>query len=195
MKKIFTLIAVAMMAISGSAKEEISFADFQIWDNATIEGNTSDAVKQRSHAISAIMGAYRPKYDSNPVGSTIQKTETKPNTVSTDSDTYIVQRGDTLIGIANKFKLNYLKLADWNGLKPPYMIYEGQKLTVKGNVKPAQSVSTSDITYKVVAGDYLWAIAKKTLGDGSKWKLIADENGLKSPYIIKPGQVLKIPKL
>ena len=40
MKKIFTLIAVAMMAISGSAKEEISFADFQIWDNATIEGNT-----------------------------------------------------------------------------------------------------------------------------------------------------------
>lgn len=48
-------------------------------------------------------------------------------------------------------------------------------------------------TYTVVSGDCLYNIAKKQLGDTGKWPEIATLNGIKSPYTIYPGQVLKLP--
>lgn len=48
-------------------------------------------------------------------------------------------------------------------------------------------------TYTIQAGDSLWVIAKKTLGAGSKWKLIADANGLTETSILKIGAKLVIP--
>lgn len=51
-------------------------------------------------------------------------------------------------------------------------------------------------TYTVKRGDTLWAIAKRTLGSGSRWKEIYNANinliG-KNPDLIYPGQVLRIP--
>lgn len=50
-------------------------------------------------------------------------------------------------------------------------------------------------TYTVKPGDNLWIIAKKTLGDGSKWRDIYNANVSvigKDPNILKPGQVLRI---
>lgn len=44
--------------------------------------------------------------------------------------------------------------------------------------------------YTVVKGDYLIKIGKKT---GVDWKLIANINGLKAPYIVKVGQKLILP--
>src|SRR5690606_38817800 len=50
-------------------------------------------------------------------------------------------------------------------------------------------------TYTVKSGDTLWAIAKKTLGDGERWheiyNNIMDVIG-KDPNLIQPGQVLRI---
>ena len=40
MRKFFTLFAVLFMALNASAKEEISFSEFAVWDNCTIDGNT-----------------------------------------------------------------------------------------------------------------------------------------------------------
>jgi hypothetical protein len=51
-------------------------------------------------------------------------------------------------------------------------------------------------TYTVKPGDTLWAIAKKTLGDGSRWKEIYQANLSvigKDPSLIIPGQTLRIP--
>lgn len=44
-------------------------------------------------------------------------------------------------------------------------------------------------TYTVVSGDTLSKIGTKT---GVNWKVIAELNGIKAPYIIKKGQVLKL---
>ena len=48
-------------------------------------------------------------------------------------------------------------------------------------------------TYNIVKGDCLYNIAKKQLGDASKWPEIAKLNGISSPYTIYPNQVLKMP--
>jgi LysM repeat protein len=47
-------------------------------------------------------------------------------------------------------------------------------------------------SHSVKPGDNLWKIAQRELGSGSKFKEIAKLNGLKPPYIIKPGQKLRL---
>lgn len=50
-------------------------------------------------------------------------------------------------------------------------------------------------TYTVQGGDSLWAIARKQLGDGNRWKEIYELNRDKvsNPNLIHPGQVLTLP--
>jgi LysM repeat protein len=52
-----------------------------------------------------------------------------------------------------------------------------------------EAASTPTKTYTVVKGDTLSGIGAKT---GVAWKTIASLNGISSPYIIRPGQVLKL---
>lgn len=47
-------------------------------------------------------------------------------------------------------------------------------------------------THTVKAGETLWAIAKKYLGDGSKYTELAKINNISNPNVIKPGQVIKL---
>ncbi|WP_379130943.1 LysM peptidoglycan-binding domain-containing protein [Paenibacillus sp. sgz500958] len=51
-------------------------------------------------------------------------------------------------------------------------------------------------TYKLKAGDTLWSIAKKVLGDGSKYKVIQKLNGISDSQLSKlpVGKVLKLPQ-
>lgn len=48
-------------------------------------------------------------------------------------------------------------------------------------------------THVVIKGDTLWGIAKKYLGNGSRYPEIAKLNNIKNPDLIIDGQVLKIP--
>lgn len=50
------------------------------------------------------------------------------------------------------------------------------------------------VTYTVQAGDTLWSIAATRLGDGNRWREIAQLNSLPDPDAISPGQTLKLPK-
>ncbi len=50
-------------------------------------------------------------------------------------------------------------------------------------------------SYVVKKGDNLWAIAQKTWGFGKMYKIIADENRIKNPGKIYPGQKLVIPEV
>lgn len=49
-------------------------------------------------------------------------------------------------------------------------------------------------TYTVAKGDTLWSIAASKLGDGNRWKEIAQLNSLKDADAITPGQRLTLPK-
>ena len=46
------------------------------------------------------------------------------------SNHYTIRPGDTLYAIAWRYGVDYKKLALWNGISPPYVIYPGQKLRV-----------------------------------------------------------------
>ncbi|MFC0547057.1 LysM peptidoglycan-binding domain-containing protein [Kutzneria chonburiensis] len=103
-----------------------------------------------------------------------------------DSDTYTVQAGDTLSGIAARFGVSWQELAQINGLADPNIIHPGQVLRIHGG--GGQPAGGSG--YTVQAGDTLSGIGAKL---GVDWPAIASLNGLGSPYTIYPGQVLQIP--
>jgi lipoprotein NlpD len=54
--------------------------------------------------------------------------------------TYTVQKGDTLYGIALEHGFDYKEVAEWNGIAPPYTIRIGQQL--KFNASPQTVVVT-----------------------------------------------------
>lgn len=65
-----------------------------------------------------------------------------------------------------------------------------------GNVQNG-SGSTAPKIYEVVSGDSLSKIAKREYGDANAWQRIfeANQDVLKDPNKIYPGQKLKIPPL
>lgn len=99
--------------------------------------------------------------------------------------TYTVQSGDTLSGIAAKYGTSYQTLANLNGISAPYIIYPGQVLKTTGNV----SNSNTSGTYTVKSGDTLSGIAAKY---GTTYQSLASLNGISAPYVIYPGQVIKV---
>jgi lipoprotein NlpD len=116
-----------------------------------------------------------------------------------DPTDYPVSSGETIYSIAWKYELDPFELARWNGLASPYRIYPGQRLKMKPaskagvkttKQKPAKRHSglrPNSVTIR--KGDSLSVIAYRY--DISTQQL-ASINGLKSPYIIHPGQTLKL---
>lgn len=99
------------------------------------------------------------------------------------SSTYTVQSGDCLSTIGQNLGVNWLDIANANGLGAPYTIYPGQVLTIPGGTAPAPSART----YVVKSGDTLSEIGQAL---GVSWQDIANRNGISAPYTIYPGQVL-----
>lgn len=95
------------------------------------------------------------------------------------TSTYIVERGDTLRGIAAKTGVGSEAIARANGLAPPYTIHVGQRLTIPGG------------RYHLVrAGETGIAIARAY---GVDWSWVVTANDLTEPYILRTGQRILIP--
>ena len=99
------------------------------------------------------------------------------------SDTYIVQKGDSLWSIANKFNMTVSKLKNLNNLTNN-LLSIGQVLKIK------DSFNNGKTTYTVQKGDSLWVIANKY---GITTEELKSYNNLKS-NLLSIGQVLKIPQ-
>lgn len=67
---------------------------------------------------------------------------TAPSPVSA-TNSYLVQRGDTLYSIAFRFGLDYRNVAAANGVTAPYTIYPGQRLTLIGGQASAYATTAS----------------------------------------------------
>jgi len=68
---------------------------------------------------------------------------------------------------------------------------------VEGGSSSISSDTSVERTYTVRSGDSLSKIAKALMGDAKKWRQLYEANKDvvgSNPDLIKPGQVLKIPK-
>jgi len=105
---------------------------------------------------------------------------------------HVVQRGDTLSGIAAKYGIGVTRLQQDNGLTST-LIRIGQKLRVPGEgneTASAPRAAAVRATYQVSPGDTLWRIARKY--DTTPQEL-AEINGITDPSKLKVGDVLQLP--
>jgi len=147
-----------------------------------------------------------PAYDQSPI-----------DTSGYNSGYHIVASGETLFSIAQWYGTSVEALAAANGLSYPYVIYEGQTLSITGSAGgyyPQQEIQTypdnayyqqpvdnyyqqpaypsSGIagTHTVAPGQTLFSIAQQY---GTSAQAIAEANGLANPNQIYVGQVLYLP--
>ncbi len=95
------------------------------------------------------------------------------------ASTYVVQRDDSLRGIAVKTGAGSEAIARANGIRPPYMLRPGQRLLIPGG-----------LYHQVRAGDTGIAIARAY---GVSWSRVITANALEEPYVLRMGQRLLIP--
>ena len=116
----------------------------------------------------------------------------------TPTRVYVVQKGDTLTSIANRFQTTIAALKQNNKLTKD-TIYSGQKLYVNGTAEaqPSSKESSSSLPpidtekYVVKAGDVLYNIAKRCRMTVQELMQI---NNIQDPKALQIGQVLYLKK-
>ena len=105
-------------------------------------------------------------------------------------NTYVVQRGETLLSVALKHGISVSQLASANDLAWNSWIYAGQRLVIpSGRNAPAPSQPSTGGTHVVQRGDTLFSIARRR---GITVASLRATNGLRSNNIYV-GQRLTIP--
>ena len=131
-------------------------------------------------ALAAAMGLAACNQSGRPPAGSSDVATTGPMPGTTDAaGNYIVITGDTVYGVANRFKVPIRDLIDENKLKPPYVLSMGQKLRI-----PQQHV------YVAKAGDSVNSIAAQFNVDQSQ---LIRFNQLQPPYKIVAGQRILLP--
>jgi LysM repeat protein len=106
---------------------------------------------------------------------------------------YIVQAGDTLAKISQKYGVSSAAIMAANGIQNANLIRVGQRLTIPGGGSapaPRPAPAPAAKSYTVRSGDTLGAIAARY---GVSASAIASANGLADPNRIYPGLKLVIP--
>ena len=96
---------------------------------------------------------------------------------------HVVQKNETLGGIAQKYGVSVSTLQAYNGISNPNLLYVGKKLKIpSGNVR--------EVSYVVKKGESLGIIAKRFGVSATDLALI---NQISRPDLIRVGQKLTIP--
>ena len=114
------------------------------------------------------------------------------------SRVHTVRSGETLSGIARKYRVTVAQLTEWNGLSRSGMIRTGQKLRLYpgSGAAPTRASSTASTTqagsrtHLVKRGETLSGLARRY---GVSVQALQKANGLSSARDLKAGQKIKIP--
>jgi LysM repeat protein len=133
-------------------------------------------------------------------GSTVPPTTIPPTVVPVTpipvtplpgSQTYVVQAGDTVYSVSQRFGITIPALMQANNIPATYVIYVGQRLIIPtGTTIPTTPAPSTYVNYTVQQGEYLVLIATRY---NLNWLTLANFNNIGSPYVVYPGQVLRIP--
>lgn len=100
---------------------------------------------------------------------------------------YVVQTGDCLSLLAQRFGTSVEELQRANRIVNPWYIYAGQTLEIPSTAVASGATGTH---YTVSSGDTLWHVAIRY--GTTVWR-IRIANNIRNPDLIYPGQVLIIP--
>lgn len=120
-------------------------------------------------------------------------------------ESYKIQAGDTLIGVANRYDISVAQLAEANNLSTEAGLIRGKTLQIpvskttsktpspqsSSNQSSGQPIASTE-AYKVQSGDTLTALSERyqvSIGD------LAKTNNLSSNARLVAGQTIKVPKL
>lgn len=95
---------------------------------------------------------------------------------------HVVQRGESLWQIANRYQVTIGQITNINGLENPNQLVVGQALIIP----------SYDAFHTVRSGEALWLIAQRY---GTTADAIVTANGITNPALIYPGTVLRIPAI
>ena len=98
---------------------------------------------------------------------------------------YTVRRGDTLWAIASRYGTTVRRLAEYNQLRNPNLIYPGQVIRI-----PCPQRVT-DVEYTIRWGDTLWGIAQRYHTTVAR---IVSANRIQNPNRIFAGETILIPE-
>jgi spore germination protein len=94
---------------------------------------------------------------------------------------YVVQKGDSLWQLSQRYDVPVNDIVEANGLEPADILVVGQSVII-----PSEAGS-----HQVLAGETLWAISQKY---GVTLQELANANQISNPALIYPGQTIVIPQ-
>jgi membrane-bound lytic murein transglycosylase D len=161
----------------------------RIGQKLIVSGGSPSGTRPSAQAGSSQAGSSQAA-GSQAAGSQAASSQATSGSARSSGDTYVVQNGDTVSQIAERFGMRSADLRSLNNLSGDN-IRVGQKLAVKG-ARVTQAASTSGSsgsgTYKVVPGDTMYSIANKHKLTVDKLKSLND----KQNDIVRPGEILKV---
>lgn len=160
----------------------VRLADVKYWN-----GLRSDRIVPNQRLIIYTRGTGAPR----PENTAAAASSPEPAQPRGNMITHKVQKGETLGGIAEKYKVSAANLRSWNKLRNN-TIYAGSTLKIYTSATATTSQDGSFEYYTVKSGDNLWDIANKL---GITVQNIRSLNGLGGNSRIYPGQKLKIRKI
>ena len=97
-------------------------------------------------------------------GASLSSNQAKPNF-------HIVRKGDTLYSIAWRYGLDYRNVASWNRIEPPYTIFPGQRVGIKGTftASSAQPLNSSKVAKRNTRTEPTKEIATSVSEVGWRW--------------------------
>lgn len=117
--------------------------------------------------------------------------------VAVEPTYHVVQPGETLAGIANRYGLTLAQISQINNISNPNRILRGQTLTVfeaqgnSTNTTSASAATPTGLVYVIQPGDRLADIAQRY---GVSWPAIVQANNITDPNRIKVGESIFIPE-
>lgn len=123
------------------------------------------------------------------VGQKINIPQNSPSKNESNGQVHIVQPGDTMWKISQRYGVSLEALLYENGMRDGSIIYVGQKIYIPSTASNKPYVRY--ISHVVAKGEYLWLLSYKY---GVPVQDIADANGISTSTVLYEGQTLKIPQ-
>lgn len=175
-------------------KYDVSVSDIKKWNNLKsntlaygkslkiVTGQSVDSSAKAEPKIDAVVSKNKSLLASESKSSKEEKINNNSAPVTTDSSTlYVVQKGDNLGSIAQKYEVTVAEIQEWNGLSNDTVQYGTSLQIAKTGLDSKKELTLNpvrkDIEYVVLKGDNLGNIASKfgaSVVDLKQWNNLPD---------------------